>query len=997
MKHIDNLFKDELGSYAEIPPPPAWDSLEKRLNERRRRKFPYGWFWYVGVVSCIVLLGASLLWRTTWGVPANTTNAGLLASNAIPVSSKQTTENEVKDHDMNSKEKNNIDVATNNKNHSNQSPKHHNNQSLPTATSKNGVAHHTSKSHNNTNKNKNNDQIKATQKTPTNEDLYADEDDDQYTVGYSSSARKNNTPAVETGKGADYVVQQRTHDHILVAEMAPTQQSSEAVYGSNVSNTASDEKLAFQSRNSKIALLASRDKSIAVHHAQNKPHRHNASSANRSATLVSAGEKPIGNQLAETKVSSNKKPKTNKEPSPNVLAASSPSVKIIHNKKALSLASSNNRDQAQAKTSKTPEKEKGALVAHYNNRDQAQKKTSKTGVKKKAASNVAIGYSGKDNAIAAVDKSTDKGAPTLTATTTTSDLIANANTAKKAADTKKPGKKITAAGDPKKTTEVTGKASDISVTNAAAPQPGTIAAIDASDKKNANGEKPVRKIRRSYASAADKKNTPTRASIYQAATTSAVKTNKTATAAVMTTDVSNTKSGIKQVASNDKKPLDKVIANGKVNKPVNTSIAATKTKGGKEKVKPAPVVASKATAESGIVRKEQTEKAKKDTGMQRASKKAEAINIPVAKNDSKTIKKAAHKKIAGNNGSNANPAPQKAPVNIFSTSFSNRTIADEAAMIDNLQVNNFTPEQLHASSSSEEILAGTFKQPDLKPAQTDSAAVNPGAMTDSSAKHRAFAKRFEVGVKGGYETGFVRNSANKFVVSPYIQYNINDKFALLTQPAIKESQLGNVNVGTPKSYSNTLSTSHSGVIDSGIVIIYGGGTVTIPMWLREYNYTRTYDSIVKSYNLAHTYTEFELPLLLKYKFYKQLSVYGGVNVEYDKMLSVNEHTYTSGPLIQNKIGATLNPVGAPISASPAYTSVFPAGPSYNGPLYPSPKGDVLRMGYMLGFSYEYKKRWLFDVLVQQAMAKPNYEGGTNTNTPFSLPYFRFTIGYKLTK
>ena len=52
---------------------------------------------------------------------------------------------------------------------------------------------------------------------------------------------------------------------------------------------------------------------------------------------------------------------------------------------------------------------------------------------------------------------------------------------------------------------------------------------------------------------------------------------------------------------------------------------------------------------------------------------------------------------------------------------------------------------------------------------------------------------------------------------------------------------------------------------------------------------------------------------------------------------------------------------------------------------------------MLGFSYEFYKRWLFDALVQQSNVSPNIQAGYNVNTALSSPYLRFTLGYKLTK
>jgi hypothetical protein len=52
---------------------------------------------------------------------------------------------------------------------------------------------------------------------------------------------------------------------------------------------------------------------------------------------------------------------------------------------------------------------------------------------------------------------------------------------------------------------------------------------------------------------------------------------------------------------------------------------------------------------------------------------------------------------------------------------------------------------------------------------------------------------------------------------------------------------------------------------------------------------------------------------------------------------------------------------------------------------------------MLGFSYEFKKRWMADMLLQQSKAKPHIQAGYDVNSALSLPYIRLTLGYRLTK
>ena len=261
-------------------------------------------------------------------------------------------------------------------------------------------------------------------------------------------------------------------------------------------------------------------------------------------------------------------------------------------------------------------------------------------------------------------------------------------------------------------------------------------------------------------------------------------------------------------------------------------------------------------------------------------------------------------------------------------------------------------------------------------------------------------RRFEAGIKGGYEQGFDNDAAKKAVISPYLQYKITPKLAIMLQPAIKPALLGSRSIGNPKSYYNINKdgniTQHT---DSNPVYIVG---LPGKYWIWNYTYTETHDSIVKTNVTGGTYIEFELPVLLKYYIAKDFSVYGGVNIIYSQLMGITEHTYLTKSILrtatENGFGAVNSPAPAPpqtLSTEITYTGTPYS--SYTGPQYPAPKGSLFRFGYMLGFSYEYDKKWLFDALVQQGTVQPNMQGGYNTNTPLSAPYIRLTIGYKLTK
>lgn len=261
--------------------------------------------------------------------------------------------------------------------------------------------------------------------------------------------------------------------------------------------------------------------------------------------------------------------------------------------------------------------------------------------------------------------------------------------------------------------------------------------------------------------------------------------------------------------------------------------------------------------------------------------------------------------------------------------------------------------------------------------------------------HKKF-PRFEAGIKGGYESGFDNDASKKLLASPYLQYNITPKFSIMLQPAIKAASLNSRSICSPHSYYKA---NNDGTLkeqtDSMPVYVVG---LPDTLWLWHYSYSQTHDSIVKTYVTGGTYVEFELPVLLKYYITKQFSVYGGVNIVYSKLTGVTENTYISNPISKTVTGSTGGPVGGtppPVSVDITYTGTPYS--SYAGRLYPAPQDNLLRFGYMLGFSYEFHKNWLFDALIQQTPVAPNIQAGFNVNNPVSAPYFRLTIGYKLIK
>jgi len=340
---------------------------------------------------------------------------------------------------------------------------------------------------------------------------------------------------------------------------------------------------------------------------------------------------------------------------------------------------------------------------------------------------------------------------------------------------------------------------------------------------------------------------------------------------------------------------------------------------------------------------------------------------------------------SGNNTYNSKPA---------NTSAKHGPAADESS--DNSHAAPVTP---NAAAEDKNTIppaaaAATQKKQQLVNAKTNVAE-------KATAKHSPIGfNRFEAGVKVGYEGGYTDGAASKAVISPYLQYNMSSKFALMVQPAVKAANVSGKSIGSNQSYYSIVPESANLTENDAVTTSYIGGTLT-DTHTTQYTYSQAHDSIVKSNAFRGTYAEIELPILLKYSVSKKVAVYGGVNLVYSKLMGVTENTYTKQNIVKT-LDTTIVTVNHSLSAPtpPANLGVTYSGNPYSNyqePAYPGTPQSQLRIGYMLGFTYNYSKKWMFDALVEQAPAGQDVKGGYNINTPLSSTYFRLSVGYKLTK
>jgi len=370
-------------------------------------------------------------------------------------------------------------------------------------------------------------------------------------------------------------------------------------------------------------------------------------------------------------------------------------------------------------------------------------------------------------------------------------------------------------------------------------------------------------------------------------------------------------------------------------------------------------------------------------------------NMPVASNNTYNNKNTGLRKQGTNKPTNTPGAHYTQPGKNPGTSTAS----------DNYNSNNYTrnlskpaPEeandnnQLQAASPNTTLSVVTKPQTQAnnskKPVDKTNTSI---ADKNSNTRIKPSFPRFELGVKAGYEGGFNNEAANKMVVSPYLQYNISRKFAVMTQPGVKLAATPDRTIGAPQTYYDA--NPEQGILTPGTPNTKTiGGVIT---YTTVYTYTQPHDSIIKTSRIGGNTMEFEIPILLKYNLTKKLSVYGGVNFAYNKYTTISDNTYAAKGIVRSMTDTVVSintPPVAPQGLGFTYTGTPIA--DYQK-LNAAHTGYEFSTGYMIGFSYTCSKKWLFDALVEQNPATPDVKAGYNINTPLSSTYFRLSIGYKL--
>lgn len=273
-----------------------------------------------------------------------------------------------------------------------------------------------------------------------------------------------------------------------------------------------------------------------------------------------------------------------------------------------------------------------------------------------------------------------------------------------------------------------------------------------------------------------------------------------------------------------------------------------------------------------------------------------------------------------------------------------------------------------------------------------------------------------IGIKAGYQRGVDRNfRADKFVISPYIEYSLSDKMALLFQPAYLT---GNPTTGSLQNSSTSYVDILDSLFNSTEIIVRGeiDSSVLTPnppdTVFRTYTYTQTIDSVHVSYTVQNRQLwDIELPLIFKYKVNDVISVFGGGSITYSAVLQTKENVQRFSAMKKEYVNeldpqtfyVTQPGQGPPPAPDPqSISSVFPVSGTPFSTYEPrqtsnSSTKTFTRYGFMLGVSAAWNDRWMVDLMMHKTGVNTNIVPDKNIQRLYNQPYFRLSVGYKIFK
>jgi hypothetical protein len=308
--------------------------------------------------------------------------------------------------------------------------------------------------------------------------------------------------------------------------------------------------------------------------------------------------------------------------------------------------------------------------------------------------------------------------------------------------------------------------------------------------------------------------------------------------------------------------------------------------------------------------------------------------------------------------------------------------------------NVYSSKTLSKLAGSQSVTAAAIKdqQKSIPPL-----AAEKSTKADKMNAPRTRENKWELGINAGYERGFSNEASRSVAIAPWAGYKLGKRFSVMAQPTVKFANAPVRQIGEAQQYYNTIGEPTVQAVESYVTSAVEGTRVTYYNNTR-YRYSQQYNTIERRNMTGGRYVQLELPVSAAYRLTQRVKVYGGVNLAYGKSQAVKEEVSVKSGLIATR-DVLVTTTGTPEArdASEVLQYQGTPGSQYSGPIYPSTRSNLLRVGASAGVSWQYSNRWLLDAMVQQTPAPAAVRGGYNVNAPMAAPVFRLSVGYKIVK
>lgn len=314
-----------------------------------------------------------------------------------------------------------------------------------------------------------------------------------------------------------------------------------------------------------------------------------------------------------------------------------------------------------------------------------------------------------------------------------------------------------------------------------------------------------------------------------------------------------------------------------------------------------------------------------------------------------------------------------------------------------------TPVSKYLQADTEEAESITRQQGKKPETGGSGGGVGGGADDPGFLKAKRGMRTFSGGIKAGYGHSLGLPATSSVTGTPFLEWNISERVALVLQPEFRYNRISTLELQSPGTFHRLTHQTRDSFH------VYTMDTVGLFSVARNYTYSNTYDSIISGERIpAQHHWEVALPLLFRYAVSPSFFIHLGFSLSFSgTSLTVENRQQTISGLQKSDTISYAPVIITPFPIDSGYPNPPPPGidgyfnyntPEYSGVPpdgYKPPASNPARFGYMLGISYELRRRLVLELMVHQTISDMRYITNERVRQLYTSPQLRFMIGYRL--